>query len=297
MEKELRQELNRNEVNRLKYLGLMHAGRGIKTFGLRGTLLANTDSDFFWILTGVNLLIHGTIYLICWAIFQGNWLLGLALYAAIHLGIYFGGRAIENNFDEKLMEMSHYFNGKCSCYYDTECEKRNIYGDAVLVEDVRIRSGSAECYIKNTKADIQLYCLESVDGDVGRFDRKLNPLPDEVDMKKYITSVAFNKKFSILTKKGKEMDCIDMFRPTVQVAMSRNQKIEKLGLVEIGGGYFRAGTNCSVEPTTTYIDVYGDKSLRSYFEDIDRFCKEMAEMGEKVFHEVNFITTGMNLNK
>lgn len=295
MKKELRQELKKAEGNRLKYLALMHGGRAVKIFGLRGTLLADPDKDFFWLKTGINLLIHGFIYLICWAIFETEWLPALITYGIVHLALYLGGRATENLFEGKLYEMDSYFSGKCRCYYDTECEKRGIADGTILIEGVIIRNGSAETYIQEPPVALTLYCKETGQGDVRYSDRNMNPQPGDVDMKKYISSVEFNKKYGIIAKKGTELDCVNMFRPTIMVKMIEGKKNEKLGVVEIGNGYLQATTNGAVEPANTFIDIFGVKSLKSYFEDVDRYCKEMDEMGNTVYAEISQITSALAL--
>lgn len=295
MEKELRKELRKGEGRRIKNIMGEKTGRFFKNFGKKGALWVPKDGGDLFFRFLLNLAFRGAIFYGFYALFRENWIPALIVYIILHTGLFIGGKLLEKKCMENLMEMSAYFNEKFTAYFDEACRQRNIVGDAVLIDNIRISNNRVDAYTLPTKADFNLYCLESFDGDNACFDRRLNPQPDDVDLKKHIASVEFNKKFGVITKKGMEMHCVDLLRPTVQVAMCGKFKVEHLCMVEIGGGNFYAATKDSVKPVKTHIDIYGDDALLWYFDDADIYCEKMEKMGKKYFPEANFILTNLKL--
>lgn len=295
MEKELRKELRKGEGRRIRNMIGQKIGWFIKNSGKNGALLVCTDFDGIFFRFLLNLAFRGAMFYFFYALFREHWIPALLVYIIIHTGLFIGGKMLEKKCQETLSQMSVYFNEKFTNYFDEACRQRNIVGDAILMDNIRISNNRVDAYILPTKADINLYCLESVDGDVGCFDRRLNPQPDDVDMKKHIASVEFNKKYGVFTKKGMEMHCVDLLRPTVQVAMCGKFKFEHLGMVEIGYDHFFAATKDSVKPIKTHIDIYGEDSLLWYFDDADLYCENMEKMGKKFFPEANFLLTNLKL--
>lgn len=295
MDKELTRELRQGDASRIKNIIAEKTGRSLKRSGLRGALWVNAKEESPFIRLVLNVVFKGAIFLILYMLFQEHWFPALLVYATLHVGLFLLGKHMEEKGRDALVELSVYFNERCANYYEEECRKRNIVGDAVLIDNVMIRNGRVEAYIKPTKAVFDLYCLESVDGDVDRFDRRLNPQPGDVDMSKYISSVEFNKKYGIFVKKGMERHCVDLFRPTVQVGMCGKFKFEHLAMVQVSDGLLTAATKANVKPTTTVIDIYED-TLLFVFDDIDRFCEQMEKMGKKYYPEVEYLINGMGLN-
>lgn len=295
MDKALTKELMKADLTRSKCKIAEKFGRAMKWFGLHGVLCVNVHNDGVVFRFLLNAAFRGFGFLFFYRLFQDLWIPALLVYIAIHALPFFLGRSMERKNMEKMRQMGEYFNEKCAQYYADECRKRNIVGDAVLIENVMIRSESIEAYLKPTKAEFELYCLESVDGDVGRFDRRLDPQPDDVDMAKHITSVEFNKKYGIFVKKGMERSCVDLFRPTVQVAMCDKFRYEHLAMVKVGNDRLTASHKTKVKPTTTTINIYGDDALLFIFDDIDRFCEQMEKMGNKYYPEVEHLINGMGL--
>lgn len=296
MEKELRKELRKGEGRRIKNIWGEKTGRFFKNFGKKGALwVPKNDGELLFFRFFLNLAFRGAIFYGFYALFRENWIPALIVYIIIHTGLFIGGKMLEKKCMENLAQMSVYYNEKFTTFFDEICRQHHIVGDAFMIDNIRISNNRVDAYILPTKAEFNLYCLESFSGDNACFDRRLNPQPDDVDLKKHIASVEFNKKFGVITKKGMEMHCVDLLRPTVQVALCDKFQIEHLAMAEIGGGNFFAATKDSVKPIKTYFDIYGDDPLLWFFEDAEIYCEKMEKMGQKFYPEANFILTSLKL--
>lgn len=266
-------------------------------FGLNGAAFGKHG---LWFFDGTNfqiamrIIIHGILLLLMKSWFK-LWSKALIAYVALHVVTWIVCGILEKKNRAVLQDLQQQYTKLQEQYFSQQCAQNGICNGCITFEDgLVVASGRILAEMNADVGFFRVYQLENVDDEIA-WDNYKRALPKgEKTFLEYIPSLEFRKKFGIQTSRmggDENMRYMKYFNPSVQLQMLKTKELRTFQNIEASQGTLKADTKETVA-SPEVVDVYDGKKLSGYFLEVDRYCKEMRDMGQRVhkaFCQVAFL--------
>ena len=259
-----------------------NVGDWLERFGVRG-LWPGYEWFSFWyflIVLLIRAFIYFTIYFTLW-----NFIWAGVIYAVIHGAAFTIGTVLSNRGYKQGMLYDREVTDAWKRYMRQKYKENFIDEKGVI----RFTNGFV---VTNGAVAVPMY------KDYGKFVfvlRKLETRPgiaDDlyegkiIDLSELVSSVKFKDHFAVYVEKESKVSAMTYLSPILQLAMIKNIKfIEKFREITVEDGVFSAKIAADPIPEITTEQIYHwsiDRSVRSYFDEIDTYCDGLGARAAEI---------------
>lgn len=245
--------------------------------------------NFFLIL--INIILRFIIITILFCICQ-DFLTCLLVYAIPHILVLIGSFVGECITCRQLIKLEKEINEKYDMYAEKQYAQYCITNRNSVVFDnnVLVENGLIQFPMAGDFGNIKIFRLLDEDNK-----SSYNSIKTEISggysnltlIDKHIPSIQFKKNFGVVTDKDNTIRALNYLSPTVQMNMINHIKeLENYTIIRTENGIMKLGTNRYVNPPGSFdvLDKYS--SVIGYFDEIDRHCQELLNMGYTALREL-----------
>lgn len=283
----LQEEMEKTNKKHKSALLLFYFANSLINFARRG-IKPFADGTIIGI---VSIIIRLFIILILMAIKQ-EVLFVVIGYVAIHLISFAAGKLLLKPAEEKLTMVAVAAQRIASDYLNNRSERFGLVGDCVFYDDgavvngnqisigMRQECGEVSIYRKDVGEEYRIY-----------YNRAINSDDTGISLNEKFASTQLDNKFGIIVEKGKEMDGMKFFSPSMQVKMIDTPEMLNFKQMTISENVFTAIIGETV-PFPPAIDIFSWKPLSRHMKEIEKYCasvRKQADQAHETMMKIDFI--------
>ena len=230
------------------------------------------------------------LFLICISV-VGDFLTAFAVLIVLNIVIYIAGRILEKRFQKKLENLEIECREMQVKYFVKGCAQFGIEEDATVrfpEDNLVVHNGYFIAHMKEEIGLADIFQLENPEDYKRHSSARTDMSNGMFWLTDKIASVEFKKKFAIRAMKDMELQWIEFFSPTMQVAMNQSKAISAFTNIQIQAFLLTADTGYKI-PAPSNIMIFEKKPLMKYFEEIDKYCAEVYAKASEVRNNVKEI--------